>query len=221
MQLITQNIGTNATMNLQSRVPTCIRPDYWKRHELSRQDIDTIVSYIPTKVIWMCAIMHGIACPWFTLRCSSSTTTDITLSGKSGAVDLLLERTNLTPSNNSHKLDTESIESFEHIPPIPKSRIGKHDFMTISCGIVSQLLPRRLLSSSDAIGLIPLIYRYNDLDWVPIGIEGDSICCNAIQKESLYTYKDSGGYTHDPMVGNYQNEIYCLTDEVILLTTDG
>jgi hypothetical protein len=131
----------------------------------------------------------------------------------------MLERANLTPSNNSHKLDTESIESFEHIPPIPKYQINKHDFALISCGIVGQLLPRRLMSSSEHIGLIPLTYQYNQLEWVPVGIEGGAICCNAIQKESLYTYQTGGGYTHEPMIGSYQNEIYCLTDELILLTT--
>jgi hypothetical protein len=145
---------------------------------------------------------------------------DITLSGKSVAVDLLIERTGISLTLNTDKLDVDSVESFEHIPPIPKHNIDRADFSLISSGITSQLLPRRLLPFPDAIGIIPVIYRFNELDWVPVGIEGDSICCNAIQKEALYNYKVDAGYTHDPMIGKYGNEIYCLTDELILLTTE-
>jgi hypothetical protein len=145
---------------------------------------------------------------------------DITLSGKSVAIDLLIEKACLRPIHNSDRLDVDSVESFEHIPPIPKHQISREDFVFISSGIIGQLLPRRLLASPDAIGIIPLIYRFQNLDWIPVGIEGDAICCNAILPESLYEYKSGAGYTHDPMIGNYRNEIYCLTDELVLLTTD-
>ena len=205
-------------MWIQSRVPTCVKPDYWRRHNLSRKDIDTIIAYVPTKVIWMSAMVHGIGCPWFALRSSSSSVMDVTLSGKSQAIDLLLEKTQLTPSE-LNKLDVTSIESYEHIPPLPKSTISLADFNLISCGVVSQLLPRRL---SETIGMIPLVYRYKDMDVIPVGIEGASICCNIIVPEVSYTYVAEGvrGYTHDPKVGLYQGVVYCLTDELILLCSD-
>jgi hypothetical protein len=213
-------------MYVRSRVPTCICPEYWRRHSLSRQDIDTIIAYIPTKVVWMAALRYGICCPWYTLRSSAASTTDITLSGKSIAVDLILEKVQLKPPNQN-KLDVDSIESFEHIPPIPKSRIDPTDFALISSGVVSQLLPRSLLHPNEPIGTIPLVYRYKDLEVIPVGLEGDSICCNVVVRESQYTYKgeegsweSSGrGYTHDPKVGQYDGTIYCLTDELILLCT--
>jgi hypothetical protein len=220
MQITNRALGQHATMNIQSRVPTCVLPAYWARHGLSRQDIDTIVAYIPTKVVWMCAILYGIPCPWFTLRCSSASVMDITLSGKSTAIDLLIEHAGLAPLQNSHKLDVDSVESFEHIPPIPVHKITREDFTMISCGITSQLLPRRLLTTPDSIGVIPVIYPFNGIEWIPVGIEGDAICCNAVQSESSYTYQTGGGYTHEPMIGNYRGEIYCLTDVLILLTAD-
>jgi hypothetical protein len=220
MQITNRTLGPNATMTIQSRMPTCVLPDYWARHGLSRKDIDTIVAYIPTKVIWMCAIMYGVPCPWFTLRCSSASVMDITLSGKSLAIDLLVKQAGLTPHQNCHKLDVDSVESFEHIPPIPRHTITREDFTFISRGITSQLLPRRLLTTPDSIGVLPVLYHFNNADWVPVGIEGDAICCNAIQTESSYTYQVGGGYTHEPMIGNYRGVIYCLTDELILLTAD-
>ena len=145
---------------------------------------------------------------------------DVTLSGKAIAVDMLLEKTNIKPSDQN-KLDVESIESFEHIPPIPKSTINALDFALISSGVVSQLLPRILLLPSEGIATIPMIYRYQDMDMVPVGIEGNSICCNVVIKESLYTYMEGTGrgYTHDPKVGQYQGDVYCLTDELVLLCT--
>jgi hypothetical protein len=221
LQIRTVSIGSNgSTMCIRSRVPTCVWPDYWLRHQLSRNDINTIISYVPTKVLWMSALMYGICCPWFALRSSSASMMDITLSGKAIAVDLLLERSNIKPSTQS-KLDVDSIESFEHIPPIPKSTINASDFALISSGVVCQLLPRILLLPSEVIGTIPIIYRYKDLDLVPVGIEGDSICCNVIVKESCYMYMENRnrGFTHDPKVGQYNGEVYCLTDELVLLCT--
>jgi hypothetical protein len=219
LQTRTLPIGTNGSlMHIRSRVPTCVCPEYWRRHNLSRKDIDTIISYVPTKVIWMSAMMYGICCPWYTLRSSSASMMDVTLSGKAIAIDMLLAKTNIKPSSQN-KLDVDSIESFEHIPPIPRSTINAIDFASISSGVVSQLLPRILLLPSETIGTIPMIYRYNDMDMVPVGIEGDSICCNVVIKESLYTYMDDigRGYTHDPKIGQYQGEVYCLTDELVLL----
>jgi hypothetical protein len=219
VQTCTVPIGVNgSSMCIRSRIPTCVLPDYWRRHNLSRKDIDTILSYVPTKVIWMSAMTYGIHCPWFTLRSSSASTLDVTLSGKAVAIDLILERTQIQPSLQS-KLDIDSIESFEHIPPIPKSTISRADFVHISSGVVSHLLPRILLVPNEPIGTVPFIYIYNGMEVIPVGIEGDSICCNAVIRESLYTYQhESGrGYTHDPKVCRYNDVVYCLTDELILL----
>jgi hypothetical protein len=221
LQTCTLPMGVNgSSIHIKSRVPTCVLPDYWRRHNLSRKDIDIIISYVPTKVIWMSAMMYGICCPWFALRSSSASMMDVTLSGKATAVDLLLEKAHLQPSENN-KLDVDSIESFEHIPPIPKSTISLADFSLISSGVVSHLLPRSLLLSNEPIGTIPLVYRYKDLDVIPVGIEGDSICCNVIVRESLYMYVEGPGrgYTHDPKVGLYNGDVYCLTDELLLLCT--
>jgi hypothetical protein len=221
MQTRSLPVGSHGgSMHIKSRVPTCVQPEYWRRHNLSRKDIDIIISYVPTKVIWMSAMMYGICCPWFTLRSSSASMMDVTLSGKALAIDLLLEKAHLKPSEHN-KLDVDSIESFEHIPPIPKSIISLEDFGLISSGVVSQLLPRLLLQPSEVIGIIPLVYRYKDMDVVPVGIEGDSICCNVVVLESLYTYVEQHrrGFTHCPKVGQYKGHVYCLTDELLLLCT--
>jgi hypothetical protein len=218
-QTCTIPVGTSGgSMCIRSRLPVCVRPEYWKRHSLSRKDIDTIISYVPTKVVWMSAMTSGICCPWFTLRSSSASTLDVTLSGKAIAIDLLLNKAQIIPSIQS-KLDVDSIESFEHIPPIPRSKISPQDFGYISSGVVSQLLPKSLLFADEPIGTVPFIYNYRGMRVIPVGIEGDSICCNVVVEESLYVYKDDRGrgYTHDPKVCQCDSIVYCLTDELILL----
>lgn len=143
------------------------------------------------------------------------------MSGKSLAIDLLIGQTNLQLSTQS-KLDVDSIESFEHIPPIPKSTISAVDFNLIASGVVSQLIPRTLLLPNESVGIIPLVYRYKGMNVIPVGIEGEAICCNAIVPESMYSnnYDHCGqGYTHAPKVGQYRGEVYCLTDELLLLCT--
>ena len=213
-------IGSDGNMVVKSRLPTCILPEYWKRHQLTRRDIDIIVSYIPTKIIWMCAVAHGITCPWFTLRSSSAPTLDVTLSGKAIAIEMLIEHSGI-PMYNINQLDIDSLESFEHVPPIPKHKISGKDYELVTSGIASQLIPRVLLQPGETVGTIPLIYQYKGLDWIPVGIEGDALCCNAIIKESLYVYKEGPrrGVTHDPKIGIYKSIIYCLTDELLLLYT--
>lgn len=206
-------IGDNGgTIHITSRIPTCICPEYWRRHQLTQADIMKIVSYVPTNVVWMAAMTCQVNCPWFVLRSSSSSTYDITLMGKSLAVDVLFTT---VPPELVSKLDTDSIESFEHIPPIPKSMISAADFHHVSSGIVSHLLPRALALPGESIGNIPLLYRYLDLDWVPVSLEGGAVCCNAVIPEALYTYMHRG-ITHDPKVGLYKDVPYCLTDELIL-----
>lgn len=221
VQICTSAVGAvlGGTLCIKSDLPTCVLPEYWRRHNLSRKDIDTIISYVPTKVVWMSALLYGIYCPWYTLRSSSASTLDITLSGKAVAVDLMLEKAQVRPSEQN-KLDVDSIESFEHIPPIPRSTINREDFTYISSGVVCQLLPRTLLLPAEPIGVIPLVYLYNGMYVVPVGIEGDSICCNVIVPESEYNRHRGNkrhGFTHDPKVCSYKDIIYCLTDELILL----
>ena len=208
-------IGDNGgTIRITSRIPTCICPEYWQRHQLILSDVMQIVSYVPTNVVWMSAMICQLHCPWFVLRSSSSSTYDITLMGKSIAVEGIIRSRKRLLSTVS-KLDTDSIESFDHVPPIPRSVISASDIQYVSSGITSQLMPRALTLPTESIGNIPLLYRYLDLDWVPVGLEGGAVCCNAVIPESLHTYMHRG-ITHDPKVGLYKGVPYCLTDELIL-----
>ena len=218
MQELTHELP-GLTMRVRGRIPTCIIPSYWARHSLTREDIDTIISYVPTSVLWKCAILHGITPSWYSLRSSSSSSTAISLSGKAIAVDSLLEHLHISPSTGPNRLDTESIDSLEHIPPIPKYHVEKDIYQKLYSNISSQLLPASLMIPGDIIGTIPFIYSFMDQLWVPVGIEGELICCNVVIKESEYKTCDifNYGYTHLPKIGKYENDIYCLTDELILV----
>jgi hypothetical protein len=217
MQTRLQSLGTQGQLDLRCRLPTCILPGYWQRHALSRKDIDTIVSYIPTKLIWMSAMLCGVSCPWYSLRASSASPMEVTLSAKSQAVDLILDQTRFEPSL-VHKLDVDSVESFEHVPPIPRYLLPEVEVSHISQGLSSQLVPRVLLGPTDPVGTIPLVYVYQGRSWVPVGIEGSAICCNAIVLEKDYEYMEGPrrGFTHAPKVGMYNGRVYCLTDELVL-----
>lgn len=217
MQINTIPIGEHGRMKITSYIPTVVLPSYWIRHQLSRNDIDNIMAYIPTRLVWASAVISGIQCPWFTLRASSATSMGITLAGKAFAVDLLLEEYKIIPST-INKLDLDSVESFDHVPPIPKYVIDRSTFETISRCIVSHLMPRSLLTGDEQIGEIPFLYDFLKIQWVPTGIEGNSICCNRVTIESDFVYNRMGGFTHEPKLGIYNGATYCLTDEVILLS---
>jgi hypothetical protein len=218
MQYTSYAINPSMNIVIKGHLPTCILPDYWTRHRLSRRDVDTIVAYIPTKIVWMCAILFGISCPWYTLRSSSSSTMGITMSSKAVAIDMILEKTGLR-LEDIDRLDTESVESFDHIPPIPKYLLSRPEYDSISCGITNDLLPRSLSLPSEPLGIIPIIFPYMGLNWIPVGIEGDSICCNAVRREDEHIQTESRpGITHDPKVGIWNEIVYFLTDELVLFT---
>jgi hypothetical protein len=142
----------------------------------------------------------------------------ITMSSKAIALDLILEKQGIK-LNDQDRLDTDSIESFDHIPPIPKYIINREDYDVIASGITTDLLPRRLIGPNEPIGIIPIMYPYMNSNWIPVGIEGGSICCNAVLPETtLKLSTDRTGLTHAPKIGNYRNVIYYLTDELILFS---
>ena len=208
------------TVHVYGRLPTCILPSYWKRHNLTRKDIDTIISYVPTNILWKCAILYGITPPWYSLRSSSSSSVTVSLSGKAIAVEMLLDHTNVIPSTDAPVLDTDSVDSLEHVPPIPKYYVSKQIYDMLHNNICSQLLPESLILPGDSIGTISYLYTFLNRDWVPVSIEGESICCNAVIKKSNYNVyaKFVSGYTHLSKIGTFKDELYILTDELILIS---
>jgi hypothetical protein len=207
------------TMSVYARLPTCILPCYWARHSLTREDIDTIVAYVPTSLLWKCAILYGISPPWYSLRSSSASSVTVSISGKAIAVDMILAQMDISPTSGVRILDTESVDSLEHIPPIPKHRVSKEVYAMLHDNICGQLLPLTLLIPGDPVGCISYIYTFLGKKWVAVGIEGDSICINAIVNENEYeTYaKFHYGYTHQSQIGKYKEDIYYLTDELVLV----
>ena len=216
-------LGSRGHLCLHTDLPTCILPAYWIRHHLSRQDIDIITNYIPTKLLWLCALGQGILCPWFMFRTSSSSQTDITMSGKSTAIDLILKHTGYVPPE-TNQLDVSSLESLDHIPPIPRISVGLDTINLLSTHISGILYPRSLLDpADDQIPEVSCMYRVHGLDVIPLGLEGTAIHCVAVVKESEYLSTlvqcSSRSYTHDPRVCLYKSQVYCLTDESVLLSS--
>ena len=209
-------LGTGgAILQIQTYIPTCVTPEYWQRHTLSRHDIETIVSYVPTLFLWLVALTHGLHCPWYSLRTSAASTLDVTMSGKATAIELLLTTLGIQPSS-TNRLDLHSVESFEHVPPVPRHTIPTADFLRLTHNLVGPLLPRCLLLDTDLIPQIPFIWSYRGLPLVAVGLEGDVVCCHVVVPEANYVYNPQG-YTHAPLVGLFEGVVYCLTDEVLLL----
>ena len=207
--------SSGGTIQITHRMPTCISAEYWRRHDLSAKDIEKIVSYIPTNMIWIVAMSHGIHCPWFVLRSSFATMHGVTMSGKSSAVDAILVATGC-PASSVSRLEVDSIESFEHVPPLPRATIPPDDHQQILGGITISMVPRALIRPDESPGIIPLLYPYKGQLWVPVGIEGPAVCCNAVVAEASYRYRENGGTTHLPKMGIFRETPYCLTDELVL-----
>ena len=156
-------------------------------------------------------------------RTSSSSQTDITMSGKSTAIDLILTHSGYVPPE-TNQLDVSSIESLDHIPPIPRIPVGLDTINLLSTHISGILYPRSLLDpADDQIPEVFYIYQVHGLDVIPLGLEGTAIHCVAVIKESEYLsallHCSPRSYTHDPRVCLYEGHVYCLTDESVLLSS--
>jgi hypothetical protein len=65
-----------------------------------------------------------------------------------------------------------------------------------------------------------MLFEYNNMQWVPVGIEGEAVCCCAVIKEdesNIVNKEFNVGYTHTSAIGTYRGGVFCLTDEYILL----
>lgn len=218
MQSVQIRYGTGM-LHLRAHFPTVIQPSYWTRHRLSRNDVNNIISFIPTKLVWLCALFWGIHIPWFSLRSSAASMLEVTLTGKAAAVDMILEHSD-TRLDTIDRLDMTSVESYDHIPPLPLHRIPVKDFEMLKRHLSTELWPESLLVPGEEHGRIHILYDALGIQWTPVRIEGQNICCNAVVKKSEYKRLSYGSLTHEPKMGIYKNIQFCLTDELALFAAD-
>ena len=216
MQRATRRVGDHAQLTIVGHVPTCVLPAYWDRHALSPRDIECIVAAIPTRVLWISAVLHGFVPPWYSLHTSAATTFSVTLTGKTEAIEQL---TRLRTSHGTYtdRIDRTVAASLNHVPPLPIHTIEKGLFDRMYANIVSHLMPAGL-GHNTVDNEVPGIFPFKDLEMVPVSIEGPFICCNActVITRDHVTSPARGGYTHMPKVGTHNGVRYALTDELML-----
>lgn len=195
-------------------LPTCILPEYWRRHKLSPDDVRLILTHIPTNVVWILAIMLGFTCPMHVLKISMSSMFDIVVTGKSPIVEdiirLHVDFQNVINRIPRHRGDT-------HVPPLPEYIIDQQMFADMLRHITNHLLPEKLVPSGDTIGHISKYFNINDIQYVPIAIEGDVICCQSMIPYDTYTNPIISSHASSPVIGRYNNQKYVLVDEFIIV----
>lgn len=206
---------------IESRLPICLHPSYWQRHSLSFMDIETIMQYIPTKLMWLMAMTLGYTCRWNDIHPGSASSYDVTTGVKTDAMQHIL-RLSQYQDTGTNILYTPSINMYEHTPPIPLHKVSDTVFAYVSTKLVDDYRPLALYDIDNVIPSIVYLLEWGGLQWAPIRFEGDYILCTRVQpadESESFTYWSVPGYTHAPMVGLYNSVHYYLSDESMLITT--
>ena len=195
------------TMN----IPSCIDPTYWKDHNLTEVDIRHIVTYIPSWLMWITAVMYDKIVTWAMVKYSFSDIFGIMVNNKVLAMQHLIQHIHALGTYN--RIDTLSYTLYKHTPPLPKYSIDIATFDFLVTKIVPNLQPAVFQQEHT---IIPYCKDFKGKLWVPTICEGHIyICMVAIYDEHHNTTSFGTGYSHMPKVGRYQGRIVTLSDEVI------
>ena len=197
-------------------IPSCIDPAYWSYHKLTQNDINTIITHIPSWLLWMTAIMYGKIVTWAMVKYSFSDIFGTMINNKTLAMQYLLQystcshHVNMT---NMDRLDMASNTIYNHTPPIPKYIIDIETFDYLTTQIVPNLQPLRFQQEPTTI---PYCMEFKNKLWVPTTMEDCTHICmvHAYRKEN-HTVLFETGFSHLSRVGKYKGEILYLSDEVI------
>ena len=209
-QVLTYAAKAGTRTEYRMDIPSCVDPEYWRRHQLSLLDIQSIIEHIPSWYVWCISVVYNRFCTWSTVQIAYSTPHRLIVNNKSMALQNILKQMKYVP-RATHRIDPMSHTVFNHLPPIPKYYVPHETFGRLVHNIVPNLAP---VCFQAVPGTIPYCESFMGRLWVPVHMNGDKICLHALNTPNN-TVNTSVAIVHQPLVGMYQNALVSLSDEVI------
>jgi hypothetical protein len=217
--------GTTYTVTVA--LPQPLTVPYWDRHRLVDEDIDKIVSTMPAIFIWAAGLLHDIDVSVSAIKPGYTAPGDVLLSSKVTTTRRIKKRmiaarvdpTKITGGVSRHTadlgqlvstkrharpvLDTTSISSIDHDPPLPRHFVRPTFFEEIGRLLLPQLAP---FSTTRCPGT----FTYMGHPWVALMFEGTAII--GARVVPIADYVASGRGT--PMTGGTSPRCLLLSEHV-------
>lgn len=190
-------------------LPPQVLPTYWLANELSEKDVLTIGESLPANLFWLTTLFLGIDASASAIKPSYASAEDILISSKAIGLRKLLKNLKFSKTN---KLDTTSLASQGHVPPLPKHIISQEFYNRLREAINPGLRP--FIENE-----VPNVFEWANKLWIPLRLEDQAI---SVQRcVPLETFITSGKYTGSlatkPFVVRYNDILYALIEDTCLL----
>jgi hypothetical protein len=189
-------------MTISVRLPSVMKPEYWKLHDLSNNDINFILNLVDSKTSWLACMSEGIDVAAGSLKTSHDCAQGILISGKSTAIKKFMKNINI-PKSLVDKID----EFDHHLPPLPRHFIG-HEEMRL----ISQIIAPTINAKYPV--LIPGVYHFKESIWVPVSNEGNGIVAYKLSLLKHFPEKTQA-WLFKPILVIFDEEVYGLTDNIV------
>ena len=220
-RIFSQFTTSGASLEYRLDIPSIVDPTYWKRHQLTFQDITTLTTTVPSWYLWTSAMLYGKVNTWASLRISFSDPYSTIVNNKLSAIKYMLSSIHYKPLSLPHRINISSQTHFGHSPPLPMYYISSTRFQVLLRNLVPVLLPHRFLST-ERPPTAPFVETFMGQRWIPHRIEGNCISLLAVgsqDKDMLHT---------DTLLPLSRQSLRCtigttpvlLTDEVIWVSPE-
>lgn len=196
------------------RLPSIVDPLYWKKHQLTENDISQITNMVPSWYLWTSAMLFGKICSWSSIRLAFSDPYSTIINSKKNAIEYMLQATNYTPTVAPDRIQLDSHTQYKHTPPLPMYVIPADMFSRLKQNIVPVLLPVQFGTEPVQV---PYIETLLGNQWVPYRIEGPYISLIAIgSSDPDDLYQDAQQpLSRQLMRCSIKGVEYILSDELI------
>ena len=197
---------TTCKLNL----PSCLLHTYWKRHNLSMNDVQQCLEYNDALRIWLLALLFGIDSSSSSLKPSFATSTGVLVSSKAISVRKLLRKLNITLRPND--CIGKFVASLVHVPGLPSHCVSPSLFNRMSRALTPNLNIFETICVSD-------IVPFKDILWLPRAFEGTAIYVTRVVKLSVFEesrkYIGTGLATQGYKI-SYEGDVFVCVEESFL-----
>jgi len=208
--------------HIRAALPMQLTPTYWLRHQLTGKDIDTIMCAMPSTSVTITGLCYGVDVPMSALKpaysspyaVSISSKTVVTRRVKQAIAKIRDEMVSRNPRLQRQRqqlidvLDTVSIASSDHSPPLPRHVCSQDVFERASSLLLSRITPFDE-SPTQCVGLFSLLGCL----WVTIQFEGDAIVAGRAVLETEYISSGRAELIDNMSIAPTTLRIKCNKDE--------
>ena len=212
--VLKSTLTSSVHVKLRLTLPSTMMPAYWKRHELSAEDVGKLLDHANTRDIWLLAIAVGAAelapsC----FKIAYSTPQDILITSKAATIRKII--TKFEPSLSRHnKIQSESIPPFQLQFPMIKHYVSVHD---------AERLRNNMLPGFNLLHITPVSkpFEFLEQSWIALRLENDYILAMRVLQEKHYLKLQRREVYVPKICLKEQPEcVYCLIlDDMLIFAT--